>query len=137
MKEEVDALLTALADSSCDGARARMSALLDAIRSPIDERLTRAVLDGLRTHRCFEAMQTFATEAAKVAEGRLLVYVTRQLVQANRARPARRGGDSARPIGRGLGDSELPQGVERGQWSARASAEATVRASGRGRGNGG
>jgi hypothetical protein len=81
MKKEVDALLKALTESGCDGARERMSALLTTIRSPIDERLTRIVLDELRTRRCFEAMQTFATEVAKVAEGRVLVYVKRQLVQ--------------------------------------------------------
>src|SRR5687767_880108 len=82
MREQVDALLAALAESGCGGAKERMPALVAALRSPIDERLTRTVLDKLRASRCFEAMQTFATEAAKVAEGKVSVYVQRQLVQA-------------------------------------------------------
>jgi hypothetical protein len=82
MKEEADALLRDLAESGCPGARGRMSSLLAAIQSPLDERLTRTVLEMLRSHRCFEAMQTFATEVAKVARGAFLIHVKRQLVQA-------------------------------------------------------
>jgi len=82
MKEQVGALLKALGESGCEGARARMSDLVDAIQAPIDGALTRAVLDALRSRRCFLAMQVFATEAAKAADGNLLVYVKRQLAQA-------------------------------------------------------
>jgi hypothetical protein len=82
MKAQVDALLKALGESGCEGARARMSDLVGAIQAPIDGALTRAVLDTLRSRRCFLAMQVFAAEAAKVAQGNLLVYVKRQLAQA-------------------------------------------------------
>ncbi len=82
MKAQADALLKALAESGCQGARDRMSDLVDAIRAPIDGDVTRAVLDTLRSYRCFALMQTFATEAAKVAQGNLLIYVKRQLAQA-------------------------------------------------------
>ncbi len=82
MKEEVDALLKALADWGCEGARARMPALLAAIEAPLDERLARTVLESLRGRRCFAAMQAFAAEAAKVAQGGFRLHVRRQLVQA-------------------------------------------------------
>ena len=61
MKEQVEALLKALGESGCEGARDRMSDLVDAIHAPIDGDLTRVVLDTLRSRRCFLAMQVFAT----------------------------------------------------------------------------
>jgi hypothetical protein len=82
MKEQVDALLKALTESGCDGARDRMPDLIAAIKAPLDEGLTRKVLDRLRSQRCFPEMAEFATEAALVAQGPLLIYVKRQLAQA-------------------------------------------------------
>jgi hypothetical protein len=82
MKEEVEGLLKALGRSGCQGAEAFMPALVAAIRSPIDPGLTRTVLDALRSQRCFALMKAFAEQAAKAADGGLLVYVKRQLAQS-------------------------------------------------------
>jgi V8-like Glu-specific endopeptidase len=82
LKAEVAALQQALSESGCAGAAARTKALTAALDPPLDDKLTRTVLDTLRSQRCFEAMRTFAGEAAKVAQDGLLVYVQRQLAQA-------------------------------------------------------
>ena len=82
MTNEVDALLSALSEKGCDGARDAMPAVLDAIRAPLDAPVTRRLLDELRSQRCFLSMKTFAVAASRVAEGSLLVYVKRQLAQA-------------------------------------------------------
>lgn len=82
MKEEVDGMLKALGESGCQGAQDCMPALLAAIRSPIDPGLTRIVLDALRSQRCFALMRIFAEQAARAADGGLLVYVKRQLAQS-------------------------------------------------------
>ena len=82
MKEQVDALLDALARRGCEGARDGMPALLGALKAPLDELLTRKVLERLRGQRCFASMASFAKAAAKVAEGELLIHVKRQLAQA-------------------------------------------------------
>ena len=82
MKDEVEALLSALTEKGCDGARERMPAVLAAVRAPLDAAATRRLLNELRSQRCFAAMRTFASGAAKVADGNLLVEVKRQLAQS-------------------------------------------------------
>jgi hypothetical protein len=82
MKEQVEAVLAALTEAGCAGAAARMPAVIDALRAPLEAAPTRRLLDELRSQRCFQAMRTVATEAAKLAEGALLVDVKRQLGQA-------------------------------------------------------
>ena len=82
MKDQVDALFSALTERGCEGARERMPALLAALGQPLDDSLTRKLLNELRAQRCFLAMRTFAAEASLVAEGSLLVFVTRQHAQA-------------------------------------------------------
>ena len=82
MKEQVDGMLKALSESGCQGAQDRMPDLIAAIRSPIDPELTRIVLDTLRSQRCFALMRIFAEQAARAADGGLLVYVKRQLAQS-------------------------------------------------------
>jgi hypothetical protein len=82
MKDHVDALLSALTEEGCEGVRTRMSAVLAAIRTPLDGASTRRLLDELRSQRCFSPMRTFAAAAVPAADGSLLVYVKRQLAQA-------------------------------------------------------
>ena len=82
MKDQVEALLAALTEEGCEGARKQMPAVLEAICKPLEAPPTRRLLDELRSQRCFRAMRTFAQEAVKVAEGGLQVYVKRQLAQA-------------------------------------------------------
>jgi hypothetical protein len=82
MKEQVDALLKALTQSGCDGARERMPDLVAAMKVGFNEELVRDVLDVLRGQRCFEAMATFAAAARPLAQGDCLVHVKRQLAQA-------------------------------------------------------
>jgi hypothetical protein len=82
MKEAVDALLKALAESGCEGARDEMPRLLAALRAPVDGDLVRDVLDKLRSRRCYAPMQVFATAVAKIADGKLQIHVKRQLAQA-------------------------------------------------------
>lgn len=82
MKDAVDALFKALAESGCEGARDEMPRLLAALRAPIDGDLVRDVLDKLRSRRCYAPMHVFAAAATKIADGKLLIHVKRQLAQA-------------------------------------------------------
>ncbi|HBL31848.1 MAG TPA: hypothetical protein DD490_33920 [Acidobacteria bacterium] len=82
MKSEVDALLSALTEKGCEGARERMPGVLAALGKPLDATATRRLLDELRSQRCFAPMKTFAAAAVSLAEDGLLVYVKRQLAQA-------------------------------------------------------
>src|SRR5262245_29342165 len=82
MQSQVDAVLSALTVEGCKGVRGQMPALLDALQKPLEAAPTRRVLDELRSQCCFAAMRTFASTAARFAEGSLLVYVQRQLAQA-------------------------------------------------------
>jgi hypothetical protein len=60
MKEQADALLSAMTEHGCEGARAGMAAVVESIRSPLDGPSTRRLLDTLRSHRCFAPMKTFS-----------------------------------------------------------------------------
>lgn len=82
MRDEVDALLKALAGSGCGGAELLMPRLLGAIQAPVDEDKTREALDALRSRRCFALMNVLASHVMKVTAGDHSIYVGRQLAQA-------------------------------------------------------
>jgi hypothetical protein len=81
-KEQVETLVQVLDESGCQDAERVVTGIAEQLCAPLDEPQIRKALDGLRSKRCFAAVQVLGNRVLEFAVGGFAIYVRRQLAQA-------------------------------------------------------